>query len=81
MKPETLLLELSPDFARSARAGGAVQLTHAAEQHGLALHVLFPKKPECTTFYLQGAGATSPAVVAQMQAVPGVTLAYPFRRR
>lgn len=81
MAQRTVLIDLTSDFAASARKGEAADLLAIAKDNALELGMLCPKRDNCATFYMAGDTACADEVVAQLRAVSGVVAVTPLPQR
>lgn len=81
MTAHTVIIDLTGDFAASARKGDAADLLAIAKDNALDMGMLCPKRANCATFYMVGDTACSDTVVTQLRGVAGVVAVTPLRQR
>lgn len=81
MTAQTVIIDVTAEFASVARKGEAADLLAIAKDNALEMGMLCPKRDTCATFYMVGDTACTDSVVAQLRAVSGVVAVTPLPAR
>lgn len=81
MTQRTVIIDLTAEFAATARKGEAADLIALAKDNALEMGMLCPKRDTCATFYMVGENACSDTVVEQLRGINGVAVVTPLPQR